>query len=161
MSLLFYNEQLRVWSCSRCEIYHHASKAVVKKHIDSKHMGYRYKCDFCDKLCPTLHAMSEHVRKLHAWWINIVRFLHLFLFFVVVSMQNKGTADIEVNSMLQQDPVSKLWMCQWCDYAHARKEVTFKHVDSKHFAGQYSCPFCTKICPTQHAMSGHIRAYHK
>jgi len=79
----------------------------------------------------------------------------------VVSMQNKGTADIEINSMLQQDPVSKLWMCQWCDYANARKEVTFKHVDSKHVACQYSCPFCTKICPTQHAMSGHIRAYHK
>lgn len=64
-SLLFFNEHLRVWVCSRCEIYSHASKAVVKKHIDSKHMGYRYKCDFCDKLCPTLHAMSEHVRNTH------------------------------------------------------------------------------------------------
>ena len=65
MSFLFYNEELRLWSCSRCEIYHHSSKAVVRKHIDSKHMGYRYKCDYCDKHCPTLHAMSEHVRKLH------------------------------------------------------------------------------------------------
>ena len=87
----------------------------------------------------------------------------MFLFFVVVSMQNKGTVavDLEINTMFQQDPVSKLWTCQWCDYAHARKEVTFKHVDSKHFVGQYSCQYCAKICPTQHAMAGHIRTYHK
>ena len=76
-------------------------------------------------------------------------------------MKNKGCADLEINSMLHSDQVSKLWMCQWCDYAHARKEVTFKHVDSKHFSGQYSCDYCSKVCPTQHSMSEHIRAYHK
>ena len=93
--------------------------------------------------------------------MNNVRYLQLFLFIVVVSMQNKGSADLEINSMLQQDPVSKLWTCQWCAYAHARKEVTSKHVDSKHYSGQYNCEFCSKICPTQHAMTEHIRAYHK
>ena len=63
--------------------------------------------------------------------------------------------------MMHFDPYLKAWKCNNCDYNQMRKEVVFKHIDSKHYKFQYNCDFCPKVCPTQHALTMHNRTYHK
>ena len=55
-SMMHFNEELKMWFCGQCKMYSHPMRQVVFKHIDSKHLDYWYKCDFCEKLCPTQHA---------------------------------------------------------------------------------------------------------
>ena len=75
--------------------------------------------------------------------------------------KDKATADSEINAMMSYSADAKSWSCSWCEYAHSRKEVVYKHIDSKHYTSRYNCDYCDKTCPTQHAMSEHMRAYHK
>ena len=56
---------------------------------------------------------------------------------------------------------TKVWFCRICDYSNPRKEVVYKHCDAKHYHYKYSCEFCWKISPTQHALSQHISKMHK
>ena len=63
-TMLYFNREGKRWICVSCS-YSHQAKQVVYKHVDSKHMDIIYKCDHCDKLSPTQHALSEHVRFAH------------------------------------------------------------------------------------------------
>ena len=63
-TLLQFNPEVKRWFCVSCS-YNHQARQVVYKHVDSKHMDIVYKCDQCDKLSPTQHALSEHVRSTH------------------------------------------------------------------------------------------------
>ena len=76
-------------------------------------------------------------------------------------VKEKYEAQTEIYSMMQYDQEMKMWLCNSCDYLNARKEVLFKHIDSKHYDVRYKCEFCSKLCPTQHSLSEHNRAYHK
>ena len=64
-SMMHFHEELKTWFCGQCKMYSHPMRQVVFKHIDSKHLDYWYKCDFCEKLCPTQHAVTEHTRRAH------------------------------------------------------------------------------------------------
>jgi len=63
-TLLQFRPEVKRWFCVSCN-YNHQARQVVYKHVDSKHMDIVYKCDHCDKLSPTQHALSEHVRSTH------------------------------------------------------------------------------------------------
>ena len=53
------------WRCLLCE-FQSSWSTNVKQHLESKHLsGIQVKCSFCEKFCPTRHALAMHMRRKH------------------------------------------------------------------------------------------------
>lgn len=80
---------------------------------------------------------------------------------IVQSSDEKQAADEQIRSKLELNQDLRLWLCRVCSYSHSRKEVVTKHVDTKHMNLMYSCDYCQRLSPTQHALKEHLRTSHK
>lgn len=80
---------------------------------------------------------------------------------IVQSSDEKQAADEQIRSKLELNQDLRLWSCRVCAYSHSRKEVVTKHVDTKHMNMMYSCDYCQRLSPTQHALKEHLRTSHK
>ena len=74
-------------------------------------------------------------------------------------IKSKAEADVAISSMMSCD--AGQWRCNICDYAQARRDVVYKHIDTKHYLYSYNCELCYKTCPSQHALEEHNRTYHR
>ena len=53
------------WSCRRCD-YVTKNKQNLVNHIESKHVNIGgAPCEYCDKVCPTRHALQMHTLRQH------------------------------------------------------------------------------------------------
>ena len=72
------------------------------------------------------------------------------------------SADVEqlIQSFMLKTDVG--WMCTGCDYNSKHKHVLTSHVEVKHVnIGGASCQFCSKVCPTRHALQMHVKRNHQ
>ena len=85
-----------------------------------------------------------------------------YLFSVVVkNAEEKHRVDEQIRGKIELDTFSRSWSCRQCGYSNSRKEVVYKHVDTKHMEVVYRCDNCQRLVPTQHALKEHTRTYHK
>ena len=61
----------------------------------------------------------------------------------------------EIESQIVQTAIGGSFECAKCDYSNPIRNVVYKHIDSKHMDFVYTCPYCGKENPTNHAMSMH------
>ena len=80
---------------------------------------------------------------------------------VVKTAEEKQAVDEQIREKVEMNPLSRNWSCRQCGYSHHRKEVVYKHVDTKHMDMVYRCDYCHKLTPTQHALKEHMRTNHK
>merc|ERR1712039_623371 len=80
---------------------------------------------------------------------------------VVKTAEEKHTVDEQIRGKIELDTFSRSWSCRQCGYSNSRKEVVYKHVDTKHMEVVYRCDNCHRLAPTQHALKEHTRTYHK
>ena len=74
-------------------------------------------------------------------------------------IKSKAEADLAISNMMRLE--GGQWTCNNCDYSQARRDVVYKHIDTKHYFYSYQCEFCYKTSPSQHALKEHNRTYHK
>ena len=54
-----------------------------------------------------------------------------------------------------------VWYCNDCDYSTKYVTTLRNHIESKHLnSGGFQCPYCSNVCPTNHAMKMHISRKH-
>ena len=80
---------------------------------------------------------------------------------VVKTAEEKHIADEQIGGEIELGTFSRSWSCRQCGYSNSRKEVVYKHVDTKHMELVYRCDNCQRLVPTQHALKEHTRTYHK
>ena len=80
---------------------------------------------------------------------------------VVKTAEEKQAVDEQIRGKVEMNALSRNWSCRQCGYSHHRKEVVYKHVDTKHMEMVYRCDYCHKLAPTQHALKEHMRTNHK
>jgi len=52
------------YRCTDCE-YETKMKCNLEKHIEAKHISPGVACQFCNKTCPTRHALRMHLSRNH------------------------------------------------------------------------------------------------
>ena len=80
---------------------------------------------------------------------------------VVKTAEEKQAVNEQIREKVEMSRLSRNWSCRQCGYSHHRKEVVYKHVDTKHMEMVYRCDYCHKLTPTQHALKEHMRTNHK
>ena len=50
--------------CKLCD-YRSRNSNHVKNHIESKHLEGYFKCEMCQKVCPTRNALNMHIHRKH------------------------------------------------------------------------------------------------
>lgn len=54
----------------------------------------------------------------------------------------------------------KIFKCSDCDYETSVKGNLGKHIEAKHISPGVVCQFCSKVCPTRHALRMHTTRQH-
>ena len=54
----------KLFKCSDCD-YETNVKGNLGKHIEAKHISPGISCQYCNKLCPTRHALRMHTTRQH------------------------------------------------------------------------------------------------
>jgi len=76
---------------------------------------------------------------------------------------NKGSASFEeIDAMIESRTIrfGKMFKCSECDYETTVKGNLGKHIEAKHISPGVTCQFCSKFCPTRHALRMHITRQH-
>ena len=73
-----------------------------------------------------------------------------------------GSLEVEgyLNESMQKNSNGS-WECLSCGYSSRQKHHVKNHIESKHINLQYSCQYCSKTCPSSHALEMHIHRNHK
>ena len=54
----------------------------------------------------------------------------------------------------------KMFKCSECEYETTVKGNLGKHIEAKHISPGVSCQYCSKLCPTRHALRMHTTRQH-
>ena len=70
--------------------------------------------------------------------------------------------DLEAEISAKMCKASDLWQCMDCMWTTKYKTRLWEHIEAKHVTSQgYSCPICSKFCPSKNAWHHHKSRYHK
>ena len=78
-------------------------------------------------------------------------------------MFSSGSASYEeIDAMIETRTIryGKMFKCSECDYETTVKGNLGKHIEAKHISPGVTCEFCSKFCPTRHALRMHITRQH-
>ena len=71
-------------------------------------------------------------------------------------------ADLEAQISAKMCKANDLWQCGDCLWTTKYKTRLWEHIESKHVSSHgYTCPICSKFCPSKNAWHHHKSRYHK
>ena len=151
-----------LWQCQDC-LWTTRYKTRLWEHIEAKHVkSGGYSCPLCNKFCPSKNAWHLHKSRYHKGCWN-KRLEMQFLAELVFSL---GALWEEIQRRIfplsDLEPGNSRFGCTDCSHTSRDKHAMSLHIESKHVKSSgYTCPICSKFCPSRNAWHLHKSRYHK
>ena len=150
-SLNYHREKVHLDVTFPCDLCDQVFKTRRSLGDHKQNHGQVYRCELCNKDFPLMRRLVNHNRKVHG--PNAVK--------------KKGRSYKFVNSNNEtrsrmEHLGGQFWRCVVCDYKSNKSTNVYKHIESKHGAGQeYECKLCHKVFKGMNVYHNHIYKAHR
>ena len=136
--------------CDQCS-YSTTCKTFLKNHIDARHEGVTFQCEFC-AYRSNKNALASHTRRCHSKDLYLCD---------QCDYSNRLKSNL-INHKKSKHGVGEMFQCDQCDYKALQKTGLMKHKNALHEKSRiYQCPYCAHTTHWRHCIHKHIRKVHK
>ena len=148
-----------LWQCQDC-LWTTRYRTRLWEHIEAKHVkSGGYNCPLCSIFAPP-RMLGTNTKA------DITRAVEIKVCTSELRLFSLGALWEEIQKRIfplsDLQPGSTRFGCTDCNHTSRDKHAMSLHIESKHVGSSgYTCPICSKFCPSRNAWHLHKSRYHK